>query len=288
MNSTKPKPKESKLLTREAAKPLVQPETRPLRDDHPAAEIYRAALEATELSGRPHETNSAVHEFLTEPATPPEVGRPLEREAGGHIAESLPAGGRPLNSETISVDGPTATKRRRGRPRKILADGHKKDRHKGNKARYDNRIDPAVHKQIQDFIREEGFEQQDFAELSAVHFIRHYKSADGHKKEGRTALDYRLKILGFITAPFIINLYLKLVPENRWKIADDRAATAYNSADPRLIEIAMLTTVLRAKSRINSFGYFVPEIDYHLSLPLGEAINPMLASARRQWEMLGK
>lgn len=44
MKSTKPKPSPTKLPLREPAQPLVQPETRPLRPDHPAAEIYRQAL----------------------------------------------------------------------------------------------------------------------------------------------------------------------------------------------------------------------------------------------------
>jgi hypothetical protein len=75
---------------------------------------------------------------------------------------------------------------------------------------------------------------------------------------------------------------------NRWKPADDRCAAQFNEADRRLIEIGILNTLLNAKGKkINSFAYFVPEIDECLTVNLGdETIEIMLPRRRAQWNGL--
>lgn len=249
--------------------------------------------------GRPPDIDVAVHQANLRTATMNGGGQQGDETVGGHTIEHLPStskeggrqnseSGRPPEQFVFPVDGKTATGKTRGRPPKKKTDGHRKgDRHSSNRARYDNRIDLLIYKQIKEFCVSRGIGQQEFAELSAVHFIRSNNVVDGHQNKKWTAHDFRLTIKDlYRTSAFIINLYQKLLPENRWKIADDREAERFNNADPRIVETAIIATMLRAKNKINSFKYFIPEIEYHLSMPLAsETIDAMLSSARR---LLGK
>jgi hypothetical protein len=85
MKETKPKPRASKLPVRESAKPLAQPEDRPLRDDHPAAEIFRLAKEAATT-----EQASITSNTIASPAIAPDATiEPFQPEPWhGAIVES--------------------------------------------------------------------------------------------------------------------------------------------------------------------------------------------------------
>ena len=102
---------------------------------------------------------------------------------------------------------------------------------------------------------------------------------------GNTQLDDMMILAA--TNEDIIMLYRNLTG-NRWKPADDRRARQFNEADRRLIEIGLLNTLLNAKGKkINSFAYFVPEIEEAIIARLGdETIEIMLPRRREQWNSL--
>jgi len=85
----------------------------------------------------------------------------------------------------------------------------------------------------------------------------------------------------------IIMLYQRYT-ENKWKSADDRAARALNNIDRRIIEIGILNTLLNARGkRINSFAYFLPEIQTLIEINLHkETIDVYLERRRQQWQAL--
>jgi hypothetical protein len=196
-----------------------------------------------------------------------------------------------LPSLDVQVDGKAATFEKVAVHVKEKRTSTKSDRHRGNKARYDNRIAPEIFKQIKRFLIEQNMDQQDFAELSAVHYMQHVAV---HKKgdvDGRPSLDDRTRMMMvYKTVPPIINLYLQYNPDNKWKAGDDRAGEQFNQADLRLVELGILHTLLRTeRKRIHSFAYFVPEIEETIAVPLdAETIDIMLRRRREQYEKLRK
>ncbi len=239
------------------------------------------------VSGRPPSAQVDGHLPDTQPSTWQKSGRPHSKKVDG---QALKVDGQ-SSSFTGKVDGePSASGK---------VDGHaeekwtatKSDRHRGNKARYDNRIDPEIFKRIKRFLLEQGMDQQDFAELSAVHYMEHVAV---HKKagvDGQPSLDDRSRLMMvYKTSPSIINLYLQYNPDSKWKAGDDRAGEQFNQTDLRLVELGILHTLLRTeRKRIHSFAYFVPEIDETLAVPLAEeTIHVMLKRRREQYEKLWK
>jgi hypothetical protein len=128
-------------------------------------------------------------------------------------------------------------------------------------------------------------EQQEFAELAAIHFMDFVDSHQTEKQDSTQALDDRELMILFKTEPSIINLYLQYNPENRWKPADDYEGVRYNGKDIRLIEFGIIQTQFNARfKKINSFKYYTTEIDIALETPLQEeTIEVMLKHGRRRW-----
>lgn len=89
----------------------------------------------------------------------------------------------------------------------------------------------------------------------------------------------------FKTHEDIIMLYRNYT-SNRWKPHDDTAGKEQNGTDRRLLEIGILNTMLNFKGRrINSFKYFLPEIEELQMSKLGEeTLDIMLKRRREQWE----
>jgi len=94
MNERKPKPStKSKLQLREPAKPLAEPETRKLPDDHPVMEIFRqAAQDSPPLPTTPHHSP---------PLPSPAPARDFNRRANSLDREALPGGLFPGSSKKI-------------------------------------------------------------------------------------------------------------------------------------------------------------------------------------------
>lgn len=129
-------------------------------------------------------------------------------------------------------------------------------------------------------------EQQDFAELAAIHFMDVVDSQQTNAVDSMLALDDRELMIMFKTELSIINLYLQYNPENRWKPADDYEGQRYNAKDIRLIEIGFIQTQFNARfKKINSFKYYTTEIDIAFETQLtDDTIEIMLKQGRRRWE----
>src|ERR1044072_1845612 len=165
-------------------------------------------------------------------------------------------------------------------------DSRKGDRHRGDKVPFNNRLSAETVNRIKHFCVDHGLEQQEFAELAAIHFMDTVDSQKSAKPDSKIALDDRELMMLFKTNPIIINLYLQYNSENRWKPADDYEGLRYNDKDIRLIEVGIIQTQFNARfKKINSFKYYTTEIDIALETPLAEeTIEVMLKHARRRWE----
>ncbi len=165
-------------------------------------------------------------------------------------------------------------------------DSRKGDRHRGDKVPFNNRLTAATVQRIKHFCVEHGLEQQEFAELAAIHFMDAVDSQKAEKPASKLASDDRDMMILFKTEPSIINLYLRYNPENRWKPSDDYEGARYNGKDIRLIEVGIIQTQFNARfKKINSFKYYTTEIDIALETPLtDEVIEIMLRQGRRRWQ----
>lgn len=162
----------------------------------------------------------------------------------------------------------------------------KGDRHRSDKVPFNNRLSEAIVNRIKHFCVDHSLEQQEFAELSAIHLMDAVDSHQSEKVDSELALDDRELMIMFKTSPTIINLYLQYNPENRWKPADDYEGVRYNDKDIRLVEVGIIQTQFNARfKKINSFKYYTTEIDIALETPLAEeTIEIMLKHGRRRWE----
>lgn len=180
---------------------------------------------------------------------------------------------------------------RQAAPRKVdshrrkKADSRKGDRHRGDKVPFNNRLSEVTVNRIKHFCLDHNLEQQEFAELAAIHFMDAVDSHKLEKADSQLSLDDRDMMIMFKTSPSIINLYLRYNPENRWKPADDYEGLRYNDKDIRIVEIGFIQTQFNARfKKINSFKYYTTEIDIALETPLGsETIEIMLKQGRRRW-----
>lgn len=188
--------------------------------------------------------------------------------------------------------GPPESAISQAKPRKAdsrrnkRVDSRKGDRHRGDKVPFNNRISQATLNRIKHFLVDHDLEQQEFAELSAIHFMDVVDSQRAEKQDSKLASDERDMMILFKTNPLIINLYLQYNPENRWKPADDYEGQRYNNKDIRIIETGIIQTQFNARfKKINSFKYYLTEIDIALELPLSdETIEVMLKQSRRRWK----
>jgi hypothetical protein len=185
------------------------------------------------------------------------------------------------------VDAKTPTSRRHGRTAKKGTDAHKVDRHRTDLVRQHFRIPPELDEKIRLFRAKEDLELQEFYQLAATHLIESVDAHKGEQVDALASLDDRDTMILFKTEPSIINLYLRYNPENRWKPADDYEGRRYNGKDIRLVEMGIIQTQANARfKKINSFKYYVTEIDIALETPLTEeTIEVMLKHSRRRWEL---
>jgi hypothetical protein len=169
--------------------------------------------------------------------------------------------------------------------RKKQVDSRKGDRHRADKFPFNNRISEATFNRIKHFCVDHNLEQQEFAELSAIHFMDAVESHQTEKPDSKLASDDRGLMIMYKTSPAIINLYLQYNPENRWKPADDYEGQKYNNTDIRIIEIGIIQTQFNARfKKINSFKYYTMEIEIARETPLAtETIDIMLKQGRRRW-----
>jgi hypothetical protein len=130
--------------------------------------------------------------------------------------------------------------------------------------------------------------KQAFLELAIHHLAEQLTSQSGGNGVSKLAHDDR-RINFWKTDNIIIGIY-EGYTKNFWKPADDREAQQFNAKDIRCVEVGILNTLLRTKARkINSFAYFIPEIEemYAVKLP-DEVVDVMLKRRREQLQQVRK
>lgn len=184
------------------------------------------------------------------------------------------------------VDAQTSTRRRKDVHLDNKTHPRRGDRHDATKMRHTVRLKSEISERFRLFCVRKGLDFQDFVELAGVHFLECGRPLEEGRVDAQTSHD-DLKI--YKSHEDIINLYLTLTG-NRWKPSDDREGLQFAKTDRRLLEIGMLQTLLNFKGRkINSFRYFVPEIqavedearEVHSS---SEQIEGVLRRRRQMWE----
>lgn len=165
-----------------------------------------------------------------------------------------------------------------------LVASHKKDRHRAGLVQLNTRIDPALSEQIEEFSKLHRLTKQQFVELAASHFMEFVASKPQANVASELAHD-DLKI--WKTHDDIVIIYER-VTGNRFQRRDDDVARGCNAMDRRLVEVAMLQTILNARGRrINSFRYFADEIKNISDLGIdGQMLDAILLRRREQVEKL--
>jgi hypothetical protein len=162
------------------------------------------------------------------------------------------------------------------------------DRHSKNRITVTTRYAPIIHQRIKDFCSVHKLQIQDFYELAASYYM---DAVESHLVESKQAtmvacLQAHDDLMIFKTHDDIIMLFKNLTGR-KWTASDDRAAVPFNNVDRRLIEIGMINTVIQARGRrINSFAYFIPEIQTMIDLHVDN--QNLDAYLRRRRELLAK
>jgi hypothetical protein len=220
-------------------------------------------------------------------ATEPEsqLSTMLDSQLSTEAASQLPPASM-LSTTIPKTASRLATTRKVASHQRKKAASRKGDRHRSDKVPFNNRLSEAIVSRIRHFCVDHNLEQQEFAELAAIHFMEEVDSHHSEKVDSMLALDDRDLMIMYKTSPIIINLYLQYNPENRWKPADDYEGVRYNDKDIRLVEVGIIQTQFNARfKKINSFKYYTTEIDIALETPLAEeTIEIMLKHGRRRWE----
>jgi hypothetical protein len=149
---------------------------------------------------------------------------------------------------------------------------------------------------IKVFCAENKIDKQDFYRLAVNHY---FDTAVNQKQPDAVNLltldDRRLKTL-YKTKPLIINLYLRynsiFNEKTKWTVRDDDAGQSVNDLDIKIIELGIIQTQAnkRFEGKINSFSYYLPEINNFSALDMsGEVLDAMLNVNRQRWQqMTGK
>lgn len=215
-----------------------------------------------------------------------EVGAHSLDNTGAHhldtVGDLLPTRGvnTPAKSRAARVNTPIRGKS--VRTQKSEAGEHKTDRHSADKKKVNFYMNRERVREMNVFATRCDLTLTEFFELAGAHFM---ECVGVHKLKdvgGNTPHD-ELKI--YRTSNEIVTLY-KQYTGGRWKPHCDYAAEQFNSADLRYVEIGILNTLLKFKGKkINSFRYFVPEVEEALAVKLGEeTLEIMLKRRRQQWE----
>jgi hypothetical protein len=301
VNEKKKKKEISPIPRRNRGGLVIAPIPRAIEPDHPGRKIIREVREASEQATFMPDAPALIpfsiaaadsahgREINGQTITPEEEklllksGRPPDEkvDAGVHVVDAAAS-----TSEYV-VDAKASTITKSGRPPLQKVDVHKKDRHSKTRTRYTARLETSLFNKIKHFCIDRKLSLQEFFEHAAVHMMDVVDVHQAHMVDVLTPHDDLLMI--WKSVDDIITRY-RAMTGNRWKPADDRAAARYNQTDIRLVEIGMLYTVLRTKAKkINSFAYFIPEIEEVLAVKLGEeTIDALLKHRRNQWDKLKK
>jgi hypothetical protein len=224
-------------------------------DEQPTPEAVQATLTKLETAGTPAEVQPSPAEVRTSAITPP-----------AEVFTSAPA--------------------KLVLPQKRVAEVRKHERRPATHRRVNFWLDKAEKKRVQDFAKSLDMTLTDFLTFAAVHAMECAEVQRAKNAEVNTSSE-DMKIF---KAPDDIVMSYRELTGNKWRPADDVTSRPYWDTDRRLIECGIINTLLKTKqSKINSFAYFVPEIQEALAIPYGEeAIEAMHRRRRSQWDGLKK
>lgn len=230
-------------------------------------------------AGRKERAYRTISEILGEevPVKAPEPPKVEPAPVAAHI-EPVAA---KLPTETPLAAAPLPTVALSGQPQAKRVAAHKRDRHLPNRKHVSFRLDKEKAKQYKRFAEDADMELGVFYDLAAAHFI---KCVGSHLLANVGSERAHDDLMIWQTVDDVIIMYRNYTG-NRWKPADDEAGKRFNGADRRLLEIGILNTLLNAKGKkINSFAYFIPEIEEAMTVKLSdETIEIMLPRRRAQW-----
>jgi hypothetical protein len=169
----------------------------------------------------------------------------------------------------------------------------------GNWAKYENargtdrlglRPNKETLRKFKVFCAEKGLTLTEFFEISGIKYI----DLDDQSKsslDDMSPYDDRRMMISWKTKVHIINLYLRynliLNAKTKWKVNDDEKSFRLNEVDSRVIELGIIQTQFQKnfKGKINSFSYYLNEIDNFNNLGMnGEVLDTMLKINRQRWQ----
>lgn len=145
-------------------------------------------------------------------------------------------------------------------------------------------------KKIKVYCAKNDIDKQDFYRIVVNHYFDTVVDQNSESVVNNLTYDDRRLMTLYKTKPRIINLYLSynliFNPKSKWTVRDDEAGLSLNGIDLRIIELGILQTQANKNfsGKINSFSYYLPEIENFISLNMPEdALSVMLDINRRNW-----
>jgi hypothetical protein len=177
---------------------------------------------------------------------------------------------------------------------KSLDTQKKYDYRKYEKQRSTIRVNLHLDKELDKKVRqycldaEPRLELKEFFEIAAINFL----DTQNNKSLGaKTPYDDRRLMISYKTKVHIINLYLRynsiLNAKTKWTVRDDEKSFQLNEVDSKVIELGIIQTQFQKnfKGKINSFSYYLNEIDNFNELGMsGEVLDTMLKINRQRWQ----
>jgi hypothetical protein len=177
---------------------------------------------------------------------------------------------------------------------KSLDTQKKYDYRKYEKQRSTIRVNLHLDKELDKKVRqycldaEPRLELKEFFEIAAINFL----DTQNNKSLGaKTPYDDRRLMISYKTKVHIINLYLRynsiLNAKSKWTVRDDEKSFQLNEVDSKVIELGIIQTQFQKnfKGKINSFSYYMNEIDNFNELGMsGEVLDTMLKINRQRWQ----
>jgi hypothetical protein len=153
------------------------------------------------------------------------------------------------------------------------------------------RTDDDLTKQFKMFCIDNDLEFSQATELAWKRFMESLDSQAGADLAIKIAHDDRRLMINWKTKGHIINLYLRyntiLNAKTKWTVRDDEKSFQLNEVDSRVIELGIIQTQFQKnfKGKINSFSYYLNEIDNFNELGMsGEVLDTMLKINRQRWQ----
>jgi hypothetical protein len=153
------------------------------------------------------------------------------------------------------------------------------------------RTDEEITKQFKMFCINNDLEFSQATELAWMRFMESLDIQTPPSLDILIAHDDRRMMISWKTKGHIINLYLRynsiLNTKTKWTVRDDEKSFHLNEFDSRVIELGIIQTQFQKgfKGKINSFSYYLNEIDNFNELGMnGEVLDTMLKINRQRWQ----